>query len=85
MGIKEINMMHDEFRGRYIESGEMDVVSPTTIISLGGAAKDTVDELFGDTSIETTHHLPHLNYCMFPSYYKRCKSQYIEMLAEHPR
>jgi len=59
---------------------EMSVVSPTTIISLGGVVKETIDELFGDTNIETGKHLPHPNYCAFPRNYEHCKSRYLDML-----
>ena len=61
---------------------EMDMVSPTTIISLSGAVKDTVKELFDDSSVETNLQLPHPNYCAFPKNYKSCKAKYINLLSQ---
>lgn len=62
---------------------EMQQVAPTTIISLGGAVKETVDVLFGESDIETDTLLPHPNYCAFPKNYERCKSEYIELLSTY--
>jgi hypothetical protein len=62
---------------------EMNIVSPTTIISLSGAVKGTVDELFNDSSVETNLQLPHPNYCAFPRNYKSCKAQYIDLLSQY--
>jgi len=62
---------------------EMQQVAPQTIISLSGAVKDAITELFEGSSIEIGNHLPHPNYCAFPKNYERCKSQYIELLTSY--
>jgi hypothetical protein len=62
---------------------EMQQVAPSTIISLGGVVKNTVDELFAHSHIEINNYLPHPNYCAFPKNYEKCKAQYIELLSAY--
>ena len=62
---------------------EMNVVAPTTIISLSQEVKKTVKDMFQDNGIDTAASLPHPNYCAFPKNYEKCKNQYMEMLAPY--
>lgn len=45
---------------------EMAQVAPSKIVSLGGAVKRTVTDLFSGSDIDISHQLPHPNYCAFP-------------------
>jgi len=62
---------------------EMEVVKPTTIISLSGAVKETISELFDNSNINISQQLPHPNYCAFPKNYDSCKKQYIDLLSKY--
>jgi len=62
---------------------EMETISPTTIIALGGVVSDTLHECFGDTDMDISQVLPHPNYCAFPKNYEECKSRYINLLSEY--
>jgi uracil-DNA glycosylase len=59
---------------------EMEQVAPSKIVSLGGAVKRTVTDLFSGSDIDISHQLPHPNYCAFPKNYAVCKRRYIELL-----
>jgi len=62
---------------------EMDFISPVTIISLAESVKETVEQIFSQSEIDTTKKLPHPNYCAFPKNYEKCKKQYIEVLSPY--
>ncbi len=62
---------------------EIELVSPRKIISLSGAVKDSVTELFSNSGIDIREQLPHPNYCAFPNNYEGCKAKYIDLLSRH--
>ncbi len=62
---------------------EMKAVNPTTIISLSGAVKDTVVELFSEMDTNTDRQLPYPNYCAFPANYDNCKEKYLTLLSPY--
>jgi len=62
---------------------EIQQIGATTIISLSGEVKESVDALFGESDIETDLQLPHPNYCAFPKNYEHCKSRYVELLSAY--
>ncbi len=62
---------------------EMELLSPDTIISLSGAVKETIAELFINDDINIDAQLPHPNYCAFPKNYEGCKTEYIDLLSQH--
>lgn len=61
---------------------EMEVIEPTTIISLGNEVRKAVDNLFYNSNINTELQLPHPNYCSFPNRYDMHKAKYVEVLQQ---
>ena len=66
----------------YAFQAEMEVIAPTTIISLSSEVKKTVDNLFFETEVDTELQLPHPNYCSFPNRYDMYKAKYVELLQQ---
>ena len=62
---------------------EMQLVNPSTIISLSGAVKETVLELFPRDEIDTDPQLPHPNYCAFPKNIENSKERYMSLLSQY--
>ncbi len=61
---------------------EMELVSPTTIIALGGVVRETLHTCLKGSGVDLSRVLPHPNYCAFPKNRDDCKTQYIDLLTD---